>query len=416
MAVPDTLSRRARRKIACLLSDASYIFRVSSAYGVGAGYLAFKERRASRALPWRRLHAALVDLLNEMGVRVQEIREPEECARVVHTQRPSGRLITLQALYTYARYFGNFSASYCLRRLLLEQHVEQQSEMRKLTRDGVNAALELDRAELALRWTSQKIVDRADANYANDVRAFARALGRDASGSARIWEQRYQERDWKFRSLIEGKSVAIVGPAPPDSGCGQEIDGFDYVVRTNYRIGSNDPVSDFGSRTDIAYYNHYRIATQQADVRNASRLVPWVVLKSGADLARFQEFAPDHTGDARNAFLIHDLFFQDAAPMAIQTILGDLLRFAPGRIKLFCTTFYNSANTYNAGYRAIPLTADTTSRDLRLHEPFSCFAFVQNLYRSGLCEVDETTARVIKATPSIYAECLQSLYGAYCLE
>ena len=59
-----------------------------------------------------------------------------------------------------------------------------------------------------------------------------------------------------FKKMIEGKSVAIVGPAKymQGAGLGKEIDEHDVVVRINRGIELVQKFSkDIGSRTDILY-------------------------------------------------------------------------------------------------------------------------------------------------------------------
>ena len=59
-----------------------------------------------------------------------------------------------------------------------------------------------------------------------------------------------------FKSILNGKTVAIVGPAQymTGLGLGKEIDSFDVVVRLNRSCESIRNYSkDIGSKTDILY-------------------------------------------------------------------------------------------------------------------------------------------------------------------
>tara|TARA_R110000824_G_scaffold27618_1_gene93662 strand:- start:6941 stop:7681 length:741 start_codon:yes stop_codon:yes gene_type:complete len=58
-------------------------------------------------------------------------------------------------------------------------------------------------------------------------------------------------------SLVKGKRVAVVGPAPylVDSYMGEEIDGYDTIARPNAFVIPTNIQKDYGSRTDIMFHN-----------------------------------------------------------------------------------------------------------------------------------------------------------------
>ena len=71
-----------------------------------------------------------------------------------------------------------------------------------------------------------------------------------------------------FQNFIEGKTVAIVGPAATleSSHLGSEIDKYEVVCRLNHHLAdSSKMVEDYGSRNDIVFsgpnliYCHYDI-------------------------------------------------------------------------------------------------------------------------------------------------------------
>ena len=63
--------------------------------------------------------------------------------------------------------------------------------------------------------------------------------------------------DKNINSLIEGKRVAIVGPAPYLVGLneGEQIDSYDIIVRPNSFSVPSEAQADYGSRTDIMFHN-----------------------------------------------------------------------------------------------------------------------------------------------------------------
>lgn len=63
--------------------------------------------------------------------------------------------------------------------------------------------------------------------------------------------------DSKLFTLLEGKKVAIVGPAAylENSGLGEAIDSYDVVIRPNAFTVPQAARKDYGSRTDIMFHN-----------------------------------------------------------------------------------------------------------------------------------------------------------------
>jgi len=57
--------------------------------------------------------------------------------------------------------------------------------------------------------------------------------------------------------FVQGKRVAVVGPAPylTGSGSGELIDSYDIILRPNQFSVPNDLKNDYGSRTDIMNHN-----------------------------------------------------------------------------------------------------------------------------------------------------------------
>jgi hypothetical protein len=64
-------------------------------------------------------------------------------------------------------------------------------------------------------------------------------------------------KDERLESLLKGKNVSLVGPAPYliDKNRGKEFDGSDIVIRPNEIIPLKHLRKDYGSRTDIYICN-----------------------------------------------------------------------------------------------------------------------------------------------------------------
>jgi len=49
-------------------------------------------------------------------------------------------------------------------------------------------------------------------------------------------------------------------------------------------------------------------------------------------------------------------------------------------------------------------------KSLRMHEPFSNFIFIRNLWKNKLINADAATSEILSLTPSQYADKLDLLY------
>jgi hypothetical protein len=60
-----------------------------------------------------------------------------------------------------------------------------------------------------------------------------------------------------LESIVRGKKVAVIGPAPYLKGkkLGKVLEGYDVVCRINEFMTPEDLVQDYGKRTDIMFHN-----------------------------------------------------------------------------------------------------------------------------------------------------------------
>lgn len=211
-----------------------------------------------------------------------------------------------------------------------------------------------------------------------------------------------------FARLLEGKSVAVVGPIDVGLESGAEIESYDIVVRFNHRkVLRNDP-SHFGTRTNVSYYissDLPKVKNQTfIDVMNAldftvidegsMKKAPWLSEVRSPIRPRLRAF--QHT---INPFLF-------GCPNGIQRVIMDMLRFNVKKIKVFNSNLFLDAN-YSGGYRK---KVFDPFPGFSLHDPVSNLIFLQRAYANGHFEADECLAEVLKLTPRAYVEALDEIY------
>lgn len=345
-----------------------------------------------------------VNLQDQSGVLIKNTNLIE-CLKIEASEKYELRIV-----YDYFRYYGDFVVSYLLRMKLLELSVTPEKINKMEMINSLNALLELGR----FNEVSSLIENYFD-NFIHfdEYFSYQSLVMKPSIDIKKYYEGTLSREDEDFYRYINGKSVAVVGPSPVEQINGDDIDGFDIVIRTNFRLGSNEPIRSYGARTHVSYYNHFRISSRFEEVKRASLSLVWIVVKGKQDLKKVKEEFTNADLRVRKSFLSHPNFFYDSAPMAVQTVLGDLLKFSPSRIKLFSTSFYYSQENYNDSYKATSVSNATVSRSLRIHESFSCIAFVRNLYINNAIEVCQTTKEVLDLPPLEYAKSLQLKYGDY---
>lgn len=223
-----------------------------------------------------------------------------------------------------------------------------------------------------------------------------------------------KSKDLDFYTYISGKTVAIVGPGVPVDQPGKEIDSYDIVVRTNYREKSNYPVEKFGKRTDVSYYNHYRVGSFLPEVLKASSEISWTILKNDGAKDILDKGAMDgFSYNSRSMDTLIPLFFLDSQPMSIPNIIADIIRFNPLSVKLFCVNFYNSKSNYSDHYKkTIPYDMSVQLKDIRIHEPFANFSFVKGCYEGNLIDADNLTKETLELSVEGYAASLHNIFGS----
>ncbi|NLS10930.1 tetratricopeptide repeat protein [Nesterenkonia sp. MY13] len=153
----------------------------------------------------------------------------------------------------------------------------------------------------------------------------------------------------KFRSLIAGKRVAVVGPADTGDRLGEQIDGYDVVIRPRLMTEFDaEQAARLGTRTDISYFSGRDLAEFTPVAAAAvERGELQMVVGRGLSLNSFTEEIPDWLRFYRHDF---SLGFH-GPPMGIGRILYDVLQFEPAEVGLFNIDFFSGQTAFGAGYR-----------------------------------------------------------------
>jgi hypothetical protein len=205
-----------------------------------------------------------------------------------------------------------------------------------------------------------------------------------------------------FDEYVDGKTIAVVGPAPLPYDQSAEIDGHDLVYRT-----TEGPLGGwYGSRWDIAYLNggtgrqildddhrHYFRKIEHVD---------WWVYKT----KHSRQYRP--SGNSR---LSHKPRIRN--PNQITGILFDLVQYNPAHITVYGADLYASGpdKAYNADYD--PRPAGVQAEFIIIHRPMEQFQVHQAVYKTGKIRGDDRYVAAVTMTTAEYQTVIDRWQAAY---
>lgn len=205
--------------------------------------------------------------------------------------------------------------------------------------------------------------------------------------------------------LIHGKSVAVVGPAYNLEATGEEIESFDFVMRTSHAPGQNYQVELYGRRTDIAFYNYEALSTgDEAKFAALAREKVFMVFKA--------EVKPEIQAPLVKLGIAQYCRPNNLFPFGhgnqFTYLLNDLLHMSPARLKVFKIDLYTGDTLYDPQF-APPKLADMIY-SIAEHDALSQIVFIKPAYRKGQFDADKTLTSVLSLSNLGYMRLLQKKF------
>ncbi len=205
-----------------------------------------------------------------------------------------------------------------------------------------------------------------------------------------------------FLNIINGQTVAVVGPAYSVKEDGAEIDGYDIVIRTSYGFYSELDPKIYGVRTDVSFFNNEASDLYGEQFFEKISKILFIVFK--LNLFPFQN---NMVLKNKAKFSEDYKIFDPGGANQIPIIIQDLLHYNPKKIKVFKSDLYtNSVLCDNIDIKnniIIPLT---------VHDCFSQILFLKFIKKvtNNMVEFDEILDDLINDSVFEYARKLESNY------
>lgn len=237
----------------------------------------------------------------------------------------------------------------------------------------------------------------------------------------KIAKSTYSDKDRQYANYLEGKTVAVVGPAPSNEDLGSEIDSYDVVIQLNY-LGYKKmpPTKSHGSKVNVSYYAGIGEPYYKNDFSFIQEL-DFGVFKD--NINKMNEFDRNKYNpipktllelqNTRVLFNAYKYWFNGThGPNMIQATIFDLLHFHPYRIKVFNTNFYVGGHFGNY-FDIIPWSRPTPKNGFRgfaVHDLISQLRFTRQLWKSNIIDIDTSCEKVLCMSDDKYLALMEHIH------
>ena len=205
-----------------------------------------------------------------------------------------------------------------------------------------------------------------------------------------------------FADYVDGKTIAIVGPAPTVGNQTAEIDAHDLVYRPAHSIS----VDHYTDRADIIYLNG-RLGRTIYEPE-------WEHLLEKAEAATFWVCKGQDCQQRRKGFWrVAHRPDQVHNPNAITGMLFDLAQCRPASISVYGADLYASGpgNAYAAGYTEAEVGRQ--AQGIILHRPLEQMALHRAVHKRGLTVGDDRYLAAVTMPDDDYRAVIEAWKAVY---
>ncbi len=227
----------------------------------------------------------------------------------------------------------------------------------------------------------------------------------------RLDEEKRQALNPGFYSLIHNKRVAVIGPLEFDQDYRDEIAEYDVVVELNALESKREGViKKYHGKPDIVYYNNSRLGElKKIHFDDIVHTAKYIVLKTPKHREALDAKLPTRAMPSTTTLNWNGSFSM------MENTVADLLLFQPAEIKIYGVNLYTSFN-YDKSYgNAPPDNLKRITLNFTVHDIYTQYAFMNNMFNMGLIKGDHTFNAVLKLGVNGYVNRMQELYPKFLL-
>lgn len=217
--------------------------------------------------------------------------------------------------------------------------------------------------------------------------------------------------DSEFKNLIHNKRIAIIGPLEFNRDYSSEIEKYDVIIELNGLKSKRDNiVKKYHGFPDIIYYNNSQLEEQnKIDFGDVIDSAKFVVIKNEKYYHKLIKKCKTRVMPSTTMLNWNGSFSM------MENVVADLLLFKPKEIKIYGVNLYTSFN-YDKSYgNEPPDNLKTITLNFTVHDIFSQYSFMHNLYNLGLINGDDVFEEVLKLGLLEYSRKMKKTYPIFLL-
>jgi hypothetical protein len=198
--------------------------------------------------------------------------------------------------------------------------------------------------------------------------------------------------------------VIIYGPSI------NKYKNFKFHLKNNIKISMNSMGQEKNNKT-ISFYNKFRVFKAPRKILYAYPKLIFLCFKTNEGinliLSKFKNI------NARIYKNVNNILLNGYGANLAQNIVYDTLFYNPKKIYLSGISFYLGRKVYSKNYKINIFNNKEIGISLRIHDPFSNFLFLKNLFKRGLISASSETSKILNLSETNFALRLNKKYGHY---
>ena len=303
-------------------------------------------------------------------------------------------------LLLYFQHFGSLTNCLIVRKYYRKKLIELQSKSSVININALKACLEINKPNLVINFFKFKNYKIFEKKKIFEIYKYALML----KYKKKIISKKKSFIESKYYQIIYNKNVIICGPSV------NKYKNLKSHLKNNIKISMNSMGQKKNNQT-ISFYNKFRVISAPRKILHAYPKLLFLCFKTNEGinliLSKFKNINARIFKNANNVLL------NSYGANLSQNIVYDTLFYNPKKIYLCGISFYLGRKVYSKNYKINIFTNKEIGISLRIHDPFSNFLFLKNLFKRGLILASNETSKILNLSEIKFARRLNKKYSHY---